>query len=326
MRLFLSVIISQMRSLSMRNQPAKNSSKKPMVVTAAKASQYTVDQPTELMEFLLLSMPNKGRNTIKGQLARGQILVNQKETTKYNHPLKSGDVVTVEWVKAKEEEKPIGLKIVFEDEDILVINKESGLLSIAGGEQKELTAHRQLMEYVRRSDPNNRIFIVHRLDRDTSGLMVFAKNEKAKLTLQNNWQEAVLERTYVALVEREVKKAEGTIVSWLTESKTLMMYSSPKPNGGQEAITHYKVIKAMKAYSLLEIHLETGRKNQIRVHMQDIGHPVVGDKKYGSTTNPLGRMGLHAQVLVFLHPTTGQPMNFKTDVPGKFLGVFGKSN
>lgn len=149
-----------------------------------------------------MSMPNRGRNTIKGELARGQISVNQKETTKYNHPLQPGDVVTVEWVKAKEEEKPIGLKIVFEDEDILVINKESGLLSIAGGEQKELTAHRQLVEYVRRSDPNNRVFIVHRLDRDTSGLKLFAKNEKAKLTLQNNWQEAVLERTYIALVER----------------------------------------------------------------------------------------------------------------------------
>ncbi|MEX1030436.1 MAG: RluA family pseudouridine synthase [Paenibacillaceae bacterium] len=312
----------------MRNRSVNHPSKKAKGASApaAKASQYTVDQPTELMEFLILSMPNKGRNTIKGQLARGQISVNQKEITKYNHPLKQGDIVTVEWVKAKEEEKPIGLKIVFEDEDILVINKESGLLSIAGGEQKELTAHRQLMEYVRKSGPSNRVFIVHRLDRDTSGLMVFAKKEKAKLTLQNNWQEMVLERTYVALVEREVKKSEGKIVSWLTESKTLMMYSSPKPNGGQEAITHYKVVRATKAYSLLEIHLETGRKNQIRVHMQDIGHPVVGDKKYGSTTNPLGRMGLHAQVLVFIHPTTGQPMSFKTDVPGKFLGVFGKSD
>jgi 23S rRNA pseudouridine1911/1915/1917 synthase len=310
----------------MRNRSNNHSAKKTKGDSAPKASQYTVDQPSELMEFLVVSMPNKGRNTIKGQLARGQILVNGKETTKYNYPLKQGDVVMVEWVKAKEEEKPIGLKIVFEDEDILVINKESGLLSIAGGEQKELTAHRQLMEYVRRSNSNNRVFIVHRLDRDTSGLMIFAKNEKSKLALQNNWQEAVLERTYVALVEREVKKTEGKIVSWLTESKTLMMYSSPKPNGGQEAITHYKVIKSSKAYSLLEIHLETGRKNQIRVHMQDIGHPVVGDKKYGSTTNPLGRMGLHAQVLVFIHPTTGQPMNFKTDIPGKFLGVFGKSD
>mgnify|MGYP000088418936 CR=1 FL=1 len=308
----------------MRKHQSQQSMKKAKAVTAAKASQYTVDQPIELLEFLLLSMPNKGRNTIKGQLARGQISVNQKETTKYNYPLRSGDVVSVDWVKAKEEDKIIGLKIIFEDEDILIINKESGLLSIAGGEQKELTVHHQLMEYVRRSNPSNRVFIVHRLDRDTSGLMIFAKNEKAKLTLQDNWQEAVLERTYMALVEREVKKPEGKIVSWLTESKTLMMYSSPKPNGGQEAITHYKVVKSTKAYSLLEIHLETGRKNQIRVHMQDIGHPVVGDKKYGSTTNPLGRMGLHAQVLVFIHPTTGQSMSFKTDIPGKFLTVFGK--
>jgi 23S rRNA pseudouridine1911/1915/1917 synthase len=310
----------------MRNRPVHHSSKKVKGSNPPKAPEYTVDQPMELMEFLLISMPNKGRNTIKGQLARGQIYVNQKETTKYNHPLKSGDIITIQLVKPQEEEKLAGLKIVFEDEDMIVINKESGLLSIAGGEQKELTAHRQLMEYVRRSNPSHRIFIVHRLDRDTSGLMVFAKNEKAKLTLQNNWQEMVLERTYVALVEREVKKPEGRIVSWLTESKTLMMYSSPKPNGGQEAITNYKVIKSTRAYSLLEIHLETGRKNQIRVHMQDIGHPVVGDKKYGATSNPLGRMGLHAQVLAFIHPTTGQPMNFKTDIPGKFVSVFGKSD
>jgi 23S rRNA pseudouridine1911/1915/1917 synthase len=307
----------------MRNS-RPNKPVKAKTTNQTKASQYTVEQPMELMEFLLTTLSNKGRNTIKSLLARGQVSVNHKETTKYNHPLKPGDVISIQRVKIIEEEKPIGLKILYEDDDILVINKESGLLSIAAGEEKELTAHHQLMEYVRRSHPKNRVFIVHRLDRDTSGVMLFAKNEKVKQALQETWQETVLERTYVALVEKQVKKPEGKIVSWLKESKTMLMYSSPTPNGGQEAITHYKVLQSTKDYSLLEVHLETGRKNQIRVHMQDIGHPVVGDKKYGSSTNPIGRLGLHAQVLTFIHPTMGQPMVFKTDVPGKFLKMFGE--
>lgn len=287
-------------------------------------TRFHVDQPAELMNFLLEHVTNKARNAIKGMLARGQVSVNEQVTTRYNHPLEAGDTVSLFHGKIVEEVKPIGLQILHEDEEILVIHKEAGLLSIAGGEEKELTAHRQLMEYVRRTNPKNRVFVVHRLDRDTSGVMLFAKTEKAQQTLQNSWQDAVLERSYIALVERQVKKAEGTIVSWLKETRTLKMYSNPTPNGGQEAITHYKVLQSTRDFSLLEIHLETGRKNQIRVHMQDIGHPIVGDKKYGSRQNPIGRLGLHAKVLAFKHPATGQMMRFETPVPAKFMRVFGQ--
>jgi 23S rRNA pseudouridine1911/1915/1917 synthase len=287
-----------------------------------KQTLYTIEQPAELMKFLLEKLANKGRNSVKSLLARGQVQVNGKVVTQYNYPLEIGQQLSIQQHKISEEEKPIGLRILHEDEDIIVIVKEAGLLSIAAANENELTAYRQLTDYVRRTNPKQRIFIVHRLDRDTSGVMLFAKNEQAQQTLQNNWQEAVMERTYVALVQGAVKKPEGTIVSWLKESKTLLVYSSRTPNDGQKAITHYKVLHKTNDYSLLEINLETGRKNQIRVHMQDIGHPVIGDKKYGSTKNNIGRLGLHARVLAFKHPTTGTELRFETEIPGKFLRFF----
>jgi 23S rRNA pseudouridine1911/1915/1917 synthase len=285
-------------------------------------TSFIVQYPAELLKFLIEQLAGKGRNTIKGALARGQISVNQKAVTIYNHQLKPGDQVAIDWSRTAEASQTVGLRIIHEDNDIIVIYKEAGLLSIAAGKEQDLTAHRQLMEHVRTANPKNRIYVVHRLDRDTSGVMLFAKNELAQQTLQNSWQDAVLERSYIALVERQVKKTEDTIVSWLKESRTLLMYSSPTPNDGQKAITHYRVLQSTRDYSLLEIHLDTGRKNQIRVHMKDIGHSIVGDKKYGSTRNPLGRLGLHAQVLTFIHPTTGEALRFEAPAPSSFLRFF----
>jgi 23S rRNA pseudouridine1911/1915/1917 synthase len=152
--------------------------------------------------------------------------------------------------------------------------------------------------------------------------MMFAKSEKVQQKMQEGWKDIVKERMYVALVEGMVKKTQGTITSWLKETSTLKMYSSFTPNDGQHAVTHYKVVRASRNYSLLEVHLETGRKNQIRVHMQDIGHPVANDKKYGAKTKPFSRLGLHARVLAFEHPTTGKLMRFETDVPKQFLSQF----
>ena len=206
-----------------------------------------------------------------------------------------------------------------EDEDIIVINKNAGLLSVASKREKELTAYRQVTEYVKRGNAKNRIFIVHRLDKDTSGVMMFAKTEKVQQTLQNEWTEMVKERMYTALVEGSLNKKDGTIKSWLTESSTFKVYSSPVDNGGQLAITHYKTIQSNKDYSLLEVQLETGRKNQIRVHMEELGHPVVGDKKYGATGNPLRRIGLHSTALAFVHPRTGEIVRYTADVPQVFL-------
>jgi 23S rRNA pseudouridine1911/1915/1917 synthase len=282
---------------------------------------YAVKEPSELLAFLLVALSNQGRNSVKAMLARGQVSVGEKVVTAYNFPLKPGQTVTIGGGKA-DELPMIGLAIMHEDNDIIIVRKEAGLLSIATDEETELTAYRQLNEHVRRADAKNRIFVVHRLDRDTSGVMMFAKSKEIQQLLQNSWQESVKERTYVALVEGVVRKTEGTISSWLKESKTLKVYSSPYPNDGQHAVTHYKVIKTGPKYTLLEINLETGRKNQIRVHMQDIGHPVVGDKKYGSKSSVLSRLGLHARVLAFTHPRTGEPMRFETDIPGAFLQPF----
>jgi 23S rRNA pseudouridine1911/1915/1917 synthase len=288
----------------------------------APSKQYTVKEPAELLTFLL-SQLSQGRNSVKHLLSRGQIVVNDQVVTAYNFPLQPGQTVSIVR-KEKEVEAPrmTGLKILHEDEDIIVIEKEAGLLSVAAGKEDELTAYRQLMAHVRANNPQNRIFVVHRLDRDTSGVMMFAKNEEVKHILQDSWKDIVKERLYVALVEGQVKKTEGTISSWLKESSTLLMYSNPHPNGGQHAVTHYKVIESNKNFSLLEVHLETGRKNQIRVHMQDIGHPIVGDKKYGAKTRSMGRLGLHARVLSFEHPTTGKLMRFETKVPKLLLGAF----
>lgn len=296
----------------MRNKPNKKSR------TPAKLQEYKVNEEAELLPFLLQAMDNKSRNSVKSILTRGQVSVNGKMETKHNVTLKPGQTVTISNQKTAGDSSFTKLEILHEDEDLIVINKGPGLLSMASSKEKEVTAYRQLTEYVKNSHPKNRIFIVHRLDRDTSGVMMFAKNEKSKLKLQESWKEMVKERTYVALVEGVVKKPEGTISSWLKETKTLKMYSNPKPNGGQHAVTHFKVLQANKSFTLLELKLETGRKNQIRVHMEEIGHPIVGDKKYGARVNDIGRLGLHAQVLAFVHPTTGETMRFETDMPKVF--------
>ncbi|WP_188993548.1 RluA family pseudouridine synthase [Paenibacillus nasutitermitis] len=292
--------------------------------SAAKSTEnkpYTVREHIELLPFLLQAIKHQGRNAIKSLLSRGQISVNGRSVTAYNLALKPGDSVSVSRDKVVEKPPLIGLSILHEDDHIIIINKEAGLLSIASAQETELTAYRQLTAHVRLENPDSRIFVVHRLDRDTSGVMMFAKSEAVQQQLQNAWQETVKERTYVALVEGKLRKPEDTVKSWLKESKTLRMYSSPYPNDGQLAVTHYKVLQTSSEFSLLEVELETGRKNQIRVHMQDIGHPVVGDKKYGSRSKAIGRLGLHARVLSFDHPVTGKVMRFETDIPKQFLNA-----
>ncbi|MFD0680555.1 MULTISPECIES: RluA family pseudouridine synthase [unclassified Paenibacillus] len=298
-----------------KNQPANH---KP---NPSPTKLYTVKEPAELLSFLITTLSNQGRNSIKSILSRGQVSVNNQVVTVYNYPLQPGQTVSIRKDRASEAPPMVGLKILHEDEDIIVVQKDAGLLSVASDQahENELTAYKQLTAHVRIGNPKNRIFIVHRLDRDTSGVMLFAKSERVQQTLQNAWQDTVKERTYVALVEGMVKKQEGTISSWLKESATLKMYSSSYPNDGQHAVTHYKVIQSNRNFSLLEVHLETGRKNQIRVHMQDMGHPIAGDKKYGSTTKPINRLGLHARVLSFIHPRSGELLRFETEIPKSFI-------
>ncbi|MBH0230377.1 RluA family pseudouridine synthase [Halobacillus yeomjeoni] len=284
-----------------------------------KPQHLLVKETSQLLPFLIQSLPETGRNSVKSILKRGQVIVDDEVQTRHNLEVHPGQKIQIVKNKiAKRTSTLHGLEILHEDDHIIVIEKSSGLLSIASHKEKQLTAHRQLMNYVKSKNPNNRIYIVHRLDRDTSGVMMFAKSEDVKNTLQKAWKKVVKERTYVALVEGLVKKRQGSIESFLRESKTLKMISSQNPKGGQKAVTHYKVIQSNGKYTLLEVQLETGRKNQIRVHMEDIGHPIAGDKKYGANTNPLKRLGLHAQILTFVHPKSGKVLRFESPVPRSF--------
>ncbi|WP_241158363.1 RluA family pseudouridine synthase [Cohnella candidum] len=308
----------------MKRPPFK---KAPPAGASAKSSPtssrtFTVREPSELLSFLFSQHPGQGRNSVKAMLSRGQVSVGGRTVTAFNHPLKPGDAVEVRKGRPPEAVRFVGLSVLHEDADIIVIRKDAGLLSVATEEERELTAYRQLSDYVKREDPRARIFVLHRLDRDTSGVMMFARSEQVQKKMQDAWKDVVTERTYTALVEGQVREPEGKVESWLKENAAMKMYSSSQPNDGQHAVTHYKLLRSSRLYSLLEIRLETGRKNQIRVHMQDLGHPIAGDKKYGAKTKPIGRLGLHASVLAFVHPTTGERLRFKADVPKSFLSVF----
>jgi 23S rRNA pseudouridine1911/1915/1917 synthase len=283
-----------------------------------------VTEPGELLDFLIAKMPDKSRNTVKSLLSHRQISVDYKITTQFNQSLKTGQDVIINWGRVQKQSSERALKIYFEDPYLIVVEKQSGLLSIASDKEKNKTAYSMLSKMVKKEHRDNLIFVVHRLDRETSGLMLFAKSYEVQQLLQKAWQETVVERSYVVVVEGQVEQDQATITSWLKENRALIMYSSPTENDGQKAITHYKVLKRNELYSLLEVNLETGRKNQIRVHLKDIGHSVLGDRKYGSTQNPLGRMALHARVLAFKHPVTGKEVRFETPIPRRFLGLFGE--
>ena len=280
-----------------------------------------MDKETQLLPFLLEKYANKGRNKVKSMLTRGQIKVGNRVVTRHNHPLIPGDRVSVlNTGSVQQRELMAGVKMMYEDDDIIVIDKPPGLLSIATEEEKERTAFRILNDYVRENNPKSRVFIVHRLDRETSGVMLFAKSEAVKQRLQDNWKELILERSYVVLVEGQVKEEKGTIKNWLKESSTKTMFVS-RPGDGLVSVTHYQVIEKSSLYSLLAVQLETGRKNQIRVHMQSIGHSVVGDRRYGGKRSPIDRLGLHARILAFTHPVTGETLRFETAIPAKFRSL-----
>jgi len=295
---------------------------KPVIKEKGKLTQLTVKKPAPLMQFLIEQLPGKSRTTVKSLLAHRQISVGAHAITQFDYPLEPGHMVTINWGVVTEQKRLRGVKILFEDPYVVVIEKEAGMLSIATAKEKLLTTYSILSAHVKKEDPTNRIFVLHRLDRDTSGVMMFAKNEEIQEVMQKAWQEAVIRRSYIAVVEGVVEKDEDTIRSFLKENKMLFMYSTKVPGEGDEAITHYKVLKRSEEFSLLQVELETGRKNQIRVHMKELGHPIAGDKKYGSKVNPLRRTCLHANLLAFKHPITGEELTFETPTPHRFLTLF----
>lgn len=292
-------------------------SKPAMARAASKYTTYRVSEPGELMDFLMKKMAGISRTRVKALLTNRVVLVDNTIQTLYNYPLQPGMCVQISKEKHKHEFRHPMLKILYEDAYIIVVEKKEGLLSVATERQKERTAQHILNEYVKRIHRGNRIYVVHRLDRETSGIMMYAKDEKTQHTLRDNWHDLVRDRRYVAIVAGDMEQDEGTVRSWLTDRK-LYVSSSPVDDGGKYSVTHYHTIKRANGFSLLELNLETGRKNQIRVHMQSLGHPVVGDERYGCEVNPLGRLALHAFKLCFYHPVTHEWMEFETPYPAPF--------
>lgn len=286
---------------------------------------FIVKKQTELMEYLIEALPDWSRKEIKQYLSHGSVSVNGKARTKYNYLLKAGDAVSVsseKEVTSKQLLTKSFIHPVYEDNDLIVVNKPSGLLTIANETTYSDTLYYKVTDYVRTvsGTKGTRIFIVHRLDKDASGLIVFAKNEKTKNDLQSHWDMAG--KKYYAVVEGCPKEKSGEIRSYLAESDSLRVYSVLRKVEGKLAITQYKVIKVVPSYSLLEVGLITGRKNQIRVHLSEMGCPIIGDKKYGAKTNPVKRLGLHAYYLSFVHPITKKKMTFQTELPGKLKYLF----
>ena len=278
---------------------------------------FKVAQEALLIEFLMEKMHGISRNRAKALISNRVVLVNNAITTHPLTELKAGQVVQVDRSKRKMAFHSNELDIVYEDPYLLIIDKHPGLLSMSNNSRQQ-TVQTVLNRYLEKGGGRNTSHLVHRLDRDTSGLMVYAKDVQTQQSLVRGWQELVTDRRYIALVEGELENPRGVVKSWLTEDKRFVTHSSPVDNGGKFAVTHYNVLASSNGYSLVECELETGRKNQIRVHMADLGHPVVGDHKYGSDNDPIRRLGLHAYMLCFTHPVTGKHMCFETPVPVLF--------
>jgi len=285
-----------------------------------KNPEFNVKEEAVLLPFLLSCHSNKSRNYVKGILKRGQVTVDGAVCTDYSRRLNPGQRVGVLLNKTPVADK-MSIPVIYEDDDIIVIDKPAGMLSISTDTERENTAYHIVNDYMKNRDKSGRVFIVHRLDRETSGVMLMAKSEQIKCSLQEKWEDIVALRGYIAVVEGQVQTPQGRITSWLKQTKTLLVYSGKREGDGKIAITNYRTLKAADRYSLLEIALDTGRKNQIRVHMKDMGHPVAGDKKYGAQTDPFGRLGLHAFVLTIKHPSSGEEVRFESEVPGVFAEV-----
>jgi len=277
----------------------------------------TVAQPAELLPFLFASWPEVKKKQVRTWLKFQAVLVNGRVITQFNHPLKAGDTVAIRTDRyaAPDTVIPGGIKVHFEDATLIIIDKPPDLLTIASEAEQEKTAYFQLTDYLRAGDPraHERVWIVHRLDRETSGIMVFAKTPEAKSILQTNWDKA--EKRYQAVVEGLLPQDKGTFKSWLDETSPFKVFSVPRGSTTRHAVTHYRVLKRARGRTLVELTLETGRRHQIRVHLTDAGCPVLGDTKYGAKANPAKRLALHAWSLRFPHPVTNEPLYFESPLP-----------
>ena len=317
------------------NNDKKRATDKPERVNGAPVytAVYKVNRSDELLEFLLRKC-NTSRNNVKALLVRRQVLVNGSVVTQYNfalakddevkiarHSIKEG--VAVQPTKDKKTAAPrmkIAVKPIYEDGDFIAIDKPAGLLSVESDKQTEC-AYGYMLKYLQTRDKNSRPFILHRIDKETSGVLVFAKDIKIHSMLKLHWNEQVQTREYYAVVEGVLENKSGTLTNYLKENANQLVYVTGDPTG-QKAVTHYEVIAENAQYSLLRVKIDTGRKNQIRVQMKTLGYPVVGDEKYGGTKNPLGRLGLHASRLEFIHPVSKELITITAPVPSAFRELF----
>ena len=284
-------------------------------------AEYIVGADAPLLEWLLANLKGMSRNKIKDILQGHGIKVNGKTVTQYDYPLLKGQRVSVSKSTKNDTFKSRYVNLVYEDQYLVVIEKKPGILSMAAG-HKSLNVKSVLDDYFRRTRQRCTAHVVHRLDRDTSGLMVYAKDMQTEQLLEDEWHNIVYDRRYVAVVSGEMMEDEGTIANWLKDNSAYVTYSSPVDNGGKYAVTHFHVLDRTTEHSLVEYKLETGRKNQIRVHSADMGHPVCGDVKYGNGDDPIHRLCLHAYMLCFFHPVTRRRMEFETPIPSQFKMLF----
>ena len=282
--------------------------------------KLTVKKESKLLEYLYenLDMPKK---RVKQYLSHGSIYVNNNKTTQFDYPLLTGMNIIIN--TENNSKKTLPFDILFEDNNILVVNKPTGLLTVATQKEKDKTLYHIVSNYLKATDKYARVYIIHRLDKDTSGIVVFAKNEKTKNIIQENWNDYASLREYAAVVEGHPRKKSDRIVQNLKETKTNLVYHSLKGEG-KEAITNYEVVKENNKYSLLKIVIETGRKNQIRVALATINTPVLGDKKYGDKKSKEPRLFLHANRLKLYHPFLKKEILFETALPTEFKKIINK--
>ena len=286
--------------------------------TADNIKNYTVAEETTLLPFLIRTLGDKSRNEIKSMLKYKHIAMRDKPVTQFDTPLLPGDCVQINFGRSFYKFNNPQVRILYEDEWMVVIEKSSGLLSVANENSKDRNAYNIVRDYVRHDNPDAQLFVCHRLDQYTSGILMFAKNRDMQQELRENWDFYVKERRYICVTERVPEKAEDEIQSLLTENSRMQVHSTDNEEEGKLAITHYKVIQSKGRYALVDIEIFTGKKNQIRVHMAEIGCPIAGDIKYGAETNPARRLMLHNYRFSIIHPVTGELMRFQLSVPPVF--------
>ena len=276
-----------------------------------------VKENCELMIFLMTKMSGISRTKVKNMLSNGLVWVDDEVVSQYNFMLQPGMQVRIGKKEEKRKFTSKWMRIVFEDKYIVVVEKREGI--VTNSPTDEVSIQRVLNNYFEFTRQRCRAHTVHRLDKHTSGLLIFAKDKKISFMFEKNWKDIISDRRYVAVVEGFMEKEYGTVESYLKDNRMFVSYSSDDDNGGKHAITHYKTLKRKPDFSLVELRLETGRKNQIRVHMHDLKHPIVGDEKYGSTSDPIKRVALHAYKLSFTHPITNEELSFETPIPTNFM-------